>query len=111
MYRIMEISEHEKAIFYKASCLCGEEEVTIELEKDDFDQISMNIYATIRHSVYYGNWNWFSQQRRRLINTLKYLFLGELKMQTEIIMDDERQIDDFIKALEEGKKRLKMRSK
>lgn len=108
-YKVMKTDQFEKSVFYRVACACSDpnHDLTLELEKDDFPYISLNIFGKIRTSIYYGDHNWFGRQWRRIKLSMKLLFTGYIEMQEDFLMMDNGHIDSFIKALEEGREYLK----
>jgi hypothetical protein len=104
---ITKINEFKDAVYYTAICACGDDthhNITIELEKEkDTNMLYMNFYKNIAWSSHWGEMNWFKRIYKRIKCSLKILFTGYVELEECFIIQGEDQINDFIKALEEGK--------
>lgn len=117
-YRIMKRSEFidhpEPVIYYKADCACGSSECSLILELE-YDKYIGDISLTIYNDLAYCSW-WYIKNEtkfyffkdiyRRVKGALKLLFTGKIRLEGNFIFSDIDQIDAFINALEEGKKKL-----
>jgi hypothetical protein len=104
--RVMKLNEFEDAIYYRASCSCGEPkcDLTIELEKGkDVDMIFLNMYKTLYWSSHWQSDNFFETMWIRIKGALKMLFIGYVRVEESFIFQGDDQIDAFLDALKEGR--------
>jgi hypothetical protein len=105
--RVMKLNEFENAIYYRASCSCGEPkcDLTIELEKDEGlpDMIFLNMYKNLYWSSYWQSDNFFKNAWIRIKGAFKMLFTGYVKVEESFIFQGDKQIDAFLNALKEGR--------
>jgi len=104
--RVMKLNEFEGAIYYRASCSCGEPkcDLTIELEKEkDVDMICLNIYKNLYWSSHWQSDNFFKNMWIRIKGALKMLFVGYVKVEESFIFQGDEQINAFLDALKEGR--------
>ena len=107
--RVMTIHEFEDSVYYRAACSCGshEHEVTIEVEIDkDINMVSINFYKNIAWCSHWGSPNFFQRCWLKIKAVFKIIFTGYIELEEGFLMDSEEQIQDFINALEEGKKHV-----
>lgn len=113
MYRVMRTHEFNDAIYYRVTCDCGEPrcDLTLEFEHDkEIGYISLNIYKNLIASAHWGGcWNHFDfirvwKNKIKIIFTI--IFKGYVEVCEGTLLKDIEHIDNFIKALEEGKKRI-----
>jgi hypothetical protein len=113
MYRVMRIHEFGDAIYYRIACDCGEPncDLTIEFEYDkDLNHVNLIIYKNLRASAHWGGyWNHFDFIRV-FWNKIKMMWAiltrGYIEVCEGTLLTDFEHIDNFIKALQEGKKRV-----
>lgn len=107
--RIMKIVEHEKSIMYRAACDCTDQncDITLDMEIDESTKmIILALYKKLHWSSYWkDDDNWFKNKWLRIKGATKLLFTGYIEVEEYFYMY-ENQIDDFIKAIQEGKKKL-----
>ena len=105
----MKIDEFKDSITYRASCDCTSQDcdMTLDLEVDrKCKMILLSIYKDLHWSSSWGaNDNWFLDKWIRIKTSIKMLFTGHVEVQESFIMRD-TQIDDFVKALKDGKEKL-----
>ena len=100
-------------IFYKAVCAWNQEDGTMDIligrdEDPDFaDEINISFVLEVTnyfHSYYgdHASAKWCNRWKR-VKCAFAVLFGGELKLEETFTLKGERQITDFIKALEEGR--------
>lgn len=108
--KIMKLEEFKNSIIYRASCDCGSKkcDLVIDVEIDEkFNMILLNLYKDLYWSSYWkSNNNWFIDKWLRIKAAIRILFLGYIEVEESFIMK-ENQIDDFLKAINEGKNKLK----
>jgi hypothetical protein len=114
MYRVMRTNEFLDSIFYRVCCDCGDPDcdLTLEFEYDkDINYVTLNIYKNLRASAHWGDyWDHFDFIRIWW-NKIKMIWIiltkGYIEVCEETMLKDIEHIDNFIKALEEGKRRVK----
>ncbi len=109
-YNVCETDRFDRAIFYKVHCMCGDDDHTVVLELDydeDLNEITLSFY----NKMYYiaPSENWLSRFWEKLKVSLLVLFKGYISLEGYLLIHGERHLNDFIKALEEGKTYLKSR--
>jgi len=103
-----------RSIFYRAACRCTSQEcdLTLELESDkDFQSVSLSLYKTLKASTHYagidGYWDYFDFIRI-LINKIKMMWkicmFGYIEVSEDFMFVDDKHIDEFLTALEEGRR-------
>ena len=107
--RIMKTDGFEDAVIYEAACACGDKShnLTLWFEKDKAysNMIFLTVYQDLKWSsdwqigVIFRIW-------RRIKAALRILFIGYVEVDSEFIFEGKEQIDDFIAALQEGKKEI-----
>ena len=104
MFRVMKIHEFDKSVFYRVACDCTdpEHDMTIELEVDE-DILGLHIYSNLETSIYWGYNNWFTRQYKKIKYCFRLIFLGYIEVEQEFLFMEEEHINDFIKALQEGR--------
>ena len=110
-FRVMKTDEYEDSIFYRVACSCGSDghDLTIGFERDPNmpDMIFINFYKDLAWSSYWGDSNFFTRIWRRFKTSLRIFFIGYIEVEESFILQGEKHIDSFIKALEEGKDFIK----
>jgi len=100
----MKTGQYDQAVFYQIACDCGSNEHQLGLEMDvDNGILTLHLYADFEASVYWGKSNWFMRQWRKLKIILRLCFVGYIKMDQEFLIVDDKHVDSFINALQEGK--------
>ena len=120
MRKVMIIGEWDKSrsIMFRAECDCGHQDhdMTIDIEIDKNDIVSINFYKKMAVNAYY----WYDPNDLffdRIIGKVKsvwkrikvcteILFTGFTKMESEFTFLEKEHIEDFIKALEYGKEKI-----
>jgi hypothetical protein len=107
-YKVMKTGQYDHAVFYQVSCDCGSKDHQIMLEMDVDDGIFiLHFYGDFETTAYWGKPNWFIRQWKKIKLTLRLWFIGYIQMEQEFLLIDDKHIDSFIGALEEGKQLLK----
>lgn len=116
--RITLLNKHIDVIVYLAKCACSSDnhDLMIFLEKDE-DELKLEFYIDVIVNKYFGLWgekNIFLRLKnsiyvmfKRIKISLRVLFKGRIELNQEFLLDNTKQVNDFIKALEEGKEYLK----
>ena len=112
---VMKFGQIGQSIFYRVACDCTDPQcdITLDLEYDeDIKRVCLNMYKTLRASAhwdYTGRWGWFDWVRI-LLNKIKMCWTittkGYIELSETFFLCEEKQIDDFINALHEGRKIL-----
>ena len=108
-YRIKREASFHNAIFYRLSCSCGSDEhdLTIEFEYDpDIKDVTINFHKQLEWSAYWRSDNWFMSQWEKLKAIYRIIFWGYIEVEESLILDSPEHINSFIKALNEGRKKL-----
>ena len=106
----LEENDPRPAIFYRAACDCTFEEHDLSMElslDDEYDLMYLTLWKNLDYASYYKSNNWFQDKWLRIKTATKLLFTGRIKIDTEFIFGGEKHINDFIKALEYGKKEIR----
>lgn len=105
----MKLAEWNNAIMYRVACDCTDQDhdITLDLEFDpEVKMIFLNMYKKLQWSSVQGwNGNFFKEIYCRIKTAIKMLFTGYIEVESDFILREE-QIDSFIEALEEGKRKL-----
>lgn len=102
--RVCEIIECDNLIMYKAHCSCSSDDHThtLELEySEDLEMVCLNIYHMSRTNY------WTKSVWHRFKVACRVLFSGYIEYSSEFLFDNEKQIDAYINALQQGRERLK----
>lgn len=93
----MKVGEYDNSIFYRLACGCGstDHDTFIELEKDDGD-VWMNMYSKLEYP------SWYRSIFRRLKDSLKIIFKGNVDIESSLYFKNEEHILSFIESLKEG---------
>lgn len=117
--RITLLNKYKDTVLYlaKCSCMSDNHDLMIYIEKDNRDnEIKLEFYIDVILNEYYWFYNktifskiknFFSITWKRFTIALRVLFKGRIEMNQEFLISNKDQINDFIKALEEGKNFLK----
>ena len=106
---VMEINNQDTLIFYRVACACGDNECDCDIifEHDkNINDISINFYKNLYWHDYYNHDMFITRWLARLKLSLKILFTGNVKVQGEFLIQSEEHINNFIMALQEGKKKI-----
>jgi len=106
-YKVMKTGQYDQAVFYQVSCDCGSNDHQLGLEMDvDKGILTLHLYGDFNTTVYWGTPNWFTRQWRKIKIITRLIFIGYIKMDQEFLIIDDKHVDSFINALEEGKQLL-----
>ena len=117
-YRVMKEHEFEDAVFYRLSCECTEPEDALGIEigwDDDWKAVNVHFFSHTCYdkrfwcddSWWRGPFNRLEKIKHRIAAAIKILFTGFLKTDEEFIFIEEKHLDGFIAALEEGRNHIK----
>lgn len=109
--RVMKLDEFADSIYFRVACQCGEQncDLVLEMEYDKtLDSINIHIYKNLVASAHWGiDWNHFDFIRV-LWNKIKICWTiitkGHMQVSEETMIQGEEHIDNFIAALQQGKK-------
>lgn len=107
---------YQNSIWYSLDCSCGEKEhqsmIEIEYNKKA-NLLSLHFYQTLYYNKYFGydaNKSFIKQIRqyknvilKRIKDSMRLLFTGYLKIETDLLIENSKHINDFIEALQEGR--------
>jgi hypothetical protein len=104
----MKTAQYDKAVYYRMACDCTSpnHDMTIELETDE-DFLSLHLYCDLEADIHWGDTNRFQRLWKRIKIAARVIFTGYMKVGEEFLFQEEKHIDSFINALEEGKQLLK----
>ena len=110
---IMKLNEWKgTSVWYRAACSCGGGDdcsCDIEFEFDkDFGFTSVNFNKKVAYSSYYNNEFWFQRFWSNIKAAFKIIFTGYIDMEASFMIQDMEQLDDFLKALTEGKDKIEL---
>jgi hypothetical protein len=111
-YKVALMYDTPESKTYQLLCNCGDPEhnwvVDIELDKQWGTQVT--IYGDVYYydNYYIGEfpsnlWQRITMYWKRLGAVIRLLFTGYLKMNTDLLILDEKHLDSFIGILEEGR--------
>jgi len=109
---VMKEFEDNNIVMYRAACSCGEPEhdLYIEISKDLFSEdITCTFYTNVSScmSIYYRNiYTRFCSFLSRCKAAFKLIFLGDLELQADFIIEDPEVMANIINTFREGKKYL-----
>jgi hypothetical protein len=110
-FGVMKIHEFDDSIYYRVACQCGEPECDLTLTLS-FDKkcgfLELVMYKNLKASAHWGSfWNYFDFIRVWK-NKLKMIWIiatkGYIEVCEENLIQGEEHIDNFILALQQGKK-------
>lgn len=97
------------SIYYTAVCGCGDpaHSKILELEFDDNGiEIQLNLHYELNTDTYHWHTNPFQKIWNRIKFATKVLLKGRIEVNGDFLFHGEEQIEDYIIALNEGKKKL-----
>ena len=105
----MKTHEFDDMIFYRAACDCNDKNHDLELQLtiDDVGIMSLVIAGNLKTKAHWHYFNIFERAWLRLKYSMIILFRGWFQLHHDFMITEEKHIDDFIKALEDGKEHLK----
>ncbi len=103
---INKIGESDDFISYRAQCACLDENHRhdIIIEVDDFGEINIRIFTNLE--FYDDEKNWFLKIWKRIKLAFRVIFIGYGYLNSTLLFDNNEQISDYIKALNEGMKKM-----
>lgn len=106
----MKTHEFDDAIFYRAACDCNDENHDLELQLclDEAGIMALIITGKLKTKAHWEGRNIFEMAWLRIKYSTILLFRGWFHLYHDFMITEEKQIDDFIKALNDGKNKLKM---
>ena len=110
-FRVMKTHEFDDSVFYRVACDCGEPEcdLTLVLSYDKkYGFLELCMYKNLKASAHWGGFWKYCDFLRVWKNKLKLtwtlLTKGYIEINEESLFKSEEHIDNFIKALQQGKK-------
>jgi hypothetical protein len=112
---ISKMHKHENSISYVLSCHCASPDcaaiIDMEFDKEYGGIISITFYkefyffypTTYTDEILEKIKNWWKGIWWRISSAFKILFIGHIQISSDMTIDPEEHIDDFIKALQEGR--------
>jgi hypothetical protein len=106
------IHKFDKSLWYSVQCDCGDNECgsIVEIECDDeFGLIQLHFYKDVHFDFWrYPSYNffefdWFRRFFYRWKKAIILAFTGEIKLHGDFVIIDVEHINNFIKALTEGR--------
>lgn len=107
---VMIAKEFGDSIYYKIGCECMSDAhtKTVALEYDEeINDVKMVFFADLILNNYFTAMAWWEKPWFRIKNALRILIKGRVEVQSDFMWMDPKAIDDFIKALEEGRDKLR----
>lgn len=106
--KICKTHEFEDSVFYKLNCGCGcDDYLEFEYIYSNFTNHSkLKFYKKLVWVDYYYTDNIFTRFIKRIKACFSIIFKGRLTIEDEFLIANEDQLDDFITALQEGKKKF-----
>jgi len=108
----MRTHEFGGSVYYRVCCDCADEkcDLTLEFEYDkDINYVTLSIYKNLRASAYWGgSWDYFDFIRvwkNKIKMIWEILTKGYIEVCEGTLLKEPEHINNFIKALEEGRKR------
>lgn len=107
-YRVMKTHEFEDSVFYRVACDCCDEEhdLTLMMEMDKDNILTLSVFGNLECSVWYGNKNWFVRFWGKIKKTIEIWYRGYFSANYEMMIFDEEHLDSFISALQEAKEKF-----
>jgi len=109
-FRIMQTEDFGDSVFYRATCACGIDDhdlaLILEFDEDLPDMVTLVMFKDLVYASYWEDSLW-GRFKKRILGTLRMLFTGYIKVEESFIFQGERQIDEFINALQEGMEKIK----
>jgi len=109
--RVMRLEEFDDAIYYRVACQCGNQDCDLMLELDydkEFGSINLHMYKKLAASADWGNyWEHFDFIRvgwNKIKMCWTIITKGYIEISEDTMISDEEHIDNFIVALQQGKK-------
>ena len=106
-FKAMIISESKEWISYRLACSCTlpDHDVHIDIELDkEHDIVTLTFYKKMRYADWWGvNQNFIRRIWRRILGVWKLIWFGEIELEEEMLLMEERHIDSFIAILNKAK--------
>ncbi|MGB2828408.1 MAG: hypothetical protein WBC50_09490 [Dehalococcoidales bacterium] len=111
-YKVMETGKYDDAIFYRVDCACSSDRCGLHMElsyEKDINELSLYLYKNLSFRSY--NSSRIVSAWLRIKGALKILFTGYIEVNEDLLIEGGEHIDNFIKALEEGREKMLERKK
>lgn len=114
-------NDYPDSVFYTAQCSCGSDDhihsICLDYDRELSGMISMLLYSKFDFHIWRdtdyedGVINYVKEKAKSLYNRIKYsakvLFLGQFDWDEAFMFVGEKQISDYITALQYGLKKVK----
>lgn len=113
--RLMNFGEIGDSVFFRLACDCMRADCDMELELEfepEFSMIYLNMTKELHASAHWGytdKWYYFDFIRvfiNKIRMMCRILFFGYIEVSETLIFRDSKHIDEFLTALEEGRRYL-----
>lgn len=107
---IEKVFEVDDAVWYKTTCSCGLEQLSIWIEEDS--DMKDTIVMTFNYDCgFYDNWcdNWFKRTWRKIKACWRIMVHGHYELEGSFIFRGEDQMVGLMQAMNQGIDRLKQR--
>lgn len=106
--------ETKDGVIYRANCGCSSTEcgLVLELEYDpEINDVSLNMYQKLFYCSWFGidinsKLFWLKDMWYRFKGAIKLIHTGRIELEEAFLLNDEKQIDDFVFALQEGRRKI-----
>ena len=106
-FKAMIISESKEWISYRLACSCTspDHDVHIDIELDkECDIVTLTFYKKMQYADWWGiEQNFIRRIWRRISGAWKLIWSGEIELEEEMLLMEERHIDSFIAILNKAK--------
>lgn len=109
---VMKTAEYDDSVLFRVMCDCQDSghDLHVELEYDNkFGTVDLHFYPELKWADYYNSCNFFKRMYHRVKYCARVLLFGEIELYSDMIFTKEEHIDNFIKALEVSRDKLKER--
>jgi len=104
-YKIMKIIENDNSTIFEASCSCCHPDHSLQLVIEKDKDISLQIYTNTYYYEEYDKNNFFLKLYKRIKNAIKLIFTGSLKIESDFLFSNKKQIEQFIEAIQKTKEK------
>ena len=109
--RVMKLEQFATSIYYRVACQCGEQrcDLVLEMEYDkELESIDIRMHKKLFASAHWGiDWDYFDFIRvswNKIKMCWTIITQGYIEVTEETMIQGEEHIDNFIAALQQGKK-------
>ena len=103
---IAKTGEWKDIIMYQAisACNCCDMSIILEVQ-EDIDLVELSFHKEM--GIYTFGETWFSDKWNRIKRAFELLFTSRTEMEGSFYFENEKQVDDFVLALQDGIRILK----